>query len=230
MQEIVKTYMLNDLDTMIPMGRDDFYKEQIECFKREWKPNRAVEVINIIMFDENKQLIIQKRSQHKKHNPWLLDKSVWGHVQSKNTVPFTVQIETIEELEIPSIILDPIDHNIQDELSFLRKFINSVALITPIDVRFINTKKIIHWKEVIIANKVNLFLGLYGWKIKNSDQEASGVIFYGYDELIKDMAQYPWLFTHEMIDYMQHYKKEITKFLWMLDEVNFHHINNLTNP
>jgi hypothetical protein len=33
MSEIVNTFKLDNLDLLIPMARDDFYKEQVEEFK-----------------------------------------------------------------------------------------------------------------------------------------------------------------------------------------------------
>jgi isopentenyldiphosphate isomerase len=68
-QEIVKTYMLSNPDIMIPMGRKDFYEEQIQAYKTHGRPTRAVEVINIFMFNEAGELIIQKRAKNKNHNP-----------------------------------------------------------------------------------------------------------------------------------------------------------------
>jgi isopentenyldiphosphate isomerase len=68
-QEIVKTYMLSNPDIMIPMGRKDFYSEQIHAYQEHGRPNRVVEVINIFMFNESGELIIQKRAKNKNHNP-----------------------------------------------------------------------------------------------------------------------------------------------------------------
>ena len=69
MSEIVKTYMLDNPSVMIPMERAAFYKEQIKQYALHGKPSRAVEVINIFLFNEKKQLLVQKRSQTKAHNP-----------------------------------------------------------------------------------------------------------------------------------------------------------------
>jgi hypothetical protein len=34
MSEIINTYLLEDSDTLIPMNQDEFYREQIEVFKK----------------------------------------------------------------------------------------------------------------------------------------------------------------------------------------------------
>jgi isopentenyldiphosphate isomerase len=36
----------------------------------------AVSIVDIILFNESGELIIQKRAKHKNHNPGLLDKTV----------------------------------------------------------------------------------------------------------------------------------------------------------
>lgn len=76
MSEIVKTYMLSDPEIMIPMERKAFYDEQVVAYLKHGRPTRAVEIVNIFLFNEHGELIIQKRSKHKNHNPGLLDKSI----------------------------------------------------------------------------------------------------------------------------------------------------------
>ena len=86
MSETVKTYLLTDPDTPIPMDRADFYDEQIKVFKETGKPTRAVETISVFIFNTSGQLMLQKRSFDKAQNPGLIDKSVGGHVQYDDTV------------------------------------------------------------------------------------------------------------------------------------------------
>ena len=67
-QEIVKTYILTNPDIMIPIGRDDFYREQTQAYQNHGRPTRAVEVIHVFIFNETGELIVQKRSKTKKYN------------------------------------------------------------------------------------------------------------------------------------------------------------------
>ena len=57
------------------------------------------------MFNSYGEMIIQKRSFDKNHNPGLLDKSIGGHVQFGDTPDYTAMVETIQELQTPSIVL-----------------------------------------------------------------------------------------------------------------------------
>ena len=50
MLEIINTYLLSDPQRVIPMKREDFYKEQIDTFKKNKKPSKAIEVIQILLF------------------------------------------------------------------------------------------------------------------------------------------------------------------------------------
>ena len=106
MSEILTTYLLDDLDQPMPMGRDEFYDSQIECAKKGEKPNRAVAIVDVLLFTLDGEVIIQKRSSNKRHNAGLLDKSLGGHITFGDTPDFTVMTETLQELEIAAIVLD----------------------------------------------------------------------------------------------------------------------------
>ena len=58
MSEIINTYSLDNPFNMIPMDRDEFYREQVEIFKKEGKVTKAVEIVNILIFNSHGELII----------------------------------------------------------------------------------------------------------------------------------------------------------------------------
>ncbi len=76
MTEIINSYNLDNLDSLIPMDRKEFYDTQVKVFQDTWKPMMAVEVVNIFLFNESWEMILQKRSSHKAHNANLIDKSI----------------------------------------------------------------------------------------------------------------------------------------------------------
>jgi hypothetical protein len=79
------------------MDRDDFYAEQIALAESGKLTNKYVEVVNVFLFTEHGELIVQKRSREKKHNANLLDKSMGGHVRCGDTPSLTAMIETVQE-------------------------------------------------------------------------------------------------------------------------------------
>jgi len=204
--------MLSNPDIMIPMGRKDFYSEQIHAYQEHGRPNRVVEVINIFMFNESGELIIQKRAKNKNHNPWLLDKSIWWHVQWEDAVDYTAMVETIQELQIPSLVLrDAFDF--KKTYHVLKNYLDTVAIMRCIDRKIHYNTKIINGKEIIIGNNTSIFIGLYSGRVKNVDREASGILFYDFDDLLEEMIKYPALFTQDLHAYCEYYKDDLRLFI-----------------
>jgi hypothetical protein len=58
MPEIINTYLLTDPETALPMNRDDFYAEQIAAFKKDGKPTRANDVVQVFLFRSNGELLV----------------------------------------------------------------------------------------------------------------------------------------------------------------------------
>ena len=57
MSEIINTYLLSDPDTLIPMDRDEFYAEQIAAYEKTGQPTRAVEIIDVFIFNRFGELL-----------------------------------------------------------------------------------------------------------------------------------------------------------------------------
>lgn len=212
MSEMVNTYLLRDPDQVIPMGREEFYEEQMEIFKKTGKPTRAIEIIQILLFTPDKQVILQKRSKSKKHNPGLIDKSIGGHIISGDSPTYTVMTETLQELKIPSFVIDTEDDFVRT-LKLLKNFLNTSALIQYIDTRIYNSEKIIGKEKFVIANKYHFYLGVYHGAILPADKEASGVIFYDYSELLDEIKEYPDLYTTDLKFFLAKYEKRIRDLL-----------------
>jgi hypothetical protein len=69
--------MLNDPEKrLIPMERKAFYDEQFALSVNGQEPNRSVDVVQVLLFTLDGEVILQKRSQNKAHNPGLIDKSI----------------------------------------------------------------------------------------------------------------------------------------------------------
>ncbi len=211
MTETVNTYMLDNPDILIPMDRKEFYAEQVAEFKKSGKPSRAVEVVNILIFNSHGEMIIQKRSFDKAHNAGLLDKSVGGHMQYGDTPDYTVMVETVQELQTPSIVLkDTIDF--QKTHILLNNYLETIAIIKNTQPIFYTPTKIINGEEVRIANKMHLYLGVYDGRIRPVDREAKGVLFYSLVEIESEMEKHPETFTDDLKCILTEYKEEIRDF------------------
>lgn len=216
MAEIVPTYLLKDLDQVIPMDRDEFYDEQIEVYKRTGKPSRAVADIKALLFNSHKEAILQKRSHIKRHNPYLLDKTIGGHIRFGDTPNYTLQAETLEELSIPAIVLSS-NEDFKKSYRLLKDYLDRSALVQFIDSRTANLKKRIEGEVIEIATKYNFYIGVYGGTIRPADREAAGVMFYSLSNLDQEMKNHPEQFTDELGFFLTKYSSKIEEFLKCLD-------------
>lgn len=212
MSEIITTYLPNDPGQALPMDREDFYQSQIELFHKGEKPNRAVAIAQILLFTPDKEIIIQKRSKRKKHNAGLIDKTIGGHITFGDTPTFTVLTETLQEMQIPSIVLDTQD-DFKKTYRLLKKFVGSSALVQFIDSRVAPFNKVFEKETVPIINKYYFYLGVYSGAIRPADKEAAGIMFSDFDLLKEDMAAEPELFTNDLRFFLDKYERQITEFL-----------------
>lgn len=212
MSEIINTYLLSNPFELVPMDRDDFYREQIESFKNIGEPSRANEIINIFLFNSHGELLLQKRSYDKKHNPGLIDKSIGGHVVYGDTPDYSVMLETVQELQTPSVVLRT-EEDFNKTYQILDKYLETVSLIKLSATKLIIPIKIINGEKIKIANKMNIYFGVYDGRIRPVDREAKGVLFYSLEELEQEMKQFPDLFTDDLHILLKDFNTEINEFV-----------------
>jgi len=212
MAEKINTFLLKNPFESISMDRKDFYDEQIKAYKDTGSPTRAVEIVNILLFNSYGEMTIQKRSFDKNHNPGLLDKSIGGHIQLGDTPDYTVMVETIQELQTPSIVL-------KDEIDFIKtfnllgKYLDTISVIKYFTTTLYSPIKIINKENIPIANKMHLYFGVYDGRIRPVDRESKGVLFYSLSELKNEMDANPDTFTNDIHYIMKEYKSDIEKFV-----------------
>ena len=197
MSEILNTFLLKDPETPIPMDLEKFYSEQISIYQKTGNPTRACEIVDVFIFNTEKQLIVQKRSQDKKHNPGLLDKSIGGHVRYGDTPDYTVMVETVQEMQTPSIVLKN-KSDFKKTFKLLADYLTTVSIIGHGSSDIMLLEKKIDGRPVIIANKVHVYLGIYDGRTKTVDKEAQGLLSYTLADLDKEMKAIPSLYTGDM--------------------------------
>lgn len=212
MSEIITTYRLDDLAQPIPMGREEFYEDQIAVFKKTGKPTRAAAIADVLLFDSDKQIILQERSKFKKHNPGMTDKTMGGHITFGDTADYTVMLETLQELNIPSFVLNN-EEDFKKTYKLLNKFTQNTCIVQLVDTRTVNLKKIFGKEVVPIANKYYLYLGIYNGAYKPSDKEAAGIKFFNYNTLLDDIKVEPEKYTDDLKFFTTKYSNEIKRFL-----------------
>ncbi|MFA6305042.1 MAG: NUDIX domain-containing protein [Patescibacteria group bacterium] len=217
MSEIINTYLLDDPETVIPMDRGEFYAEQIKVFKKTGQPSHANEIVDIFVFNSSGEFLVQKRSDNKAHNPGLLDKSVGGHVVFGNEPDFTVMVETVQELQAPSIVVKN-DVDYKKTINLLDEYLKVVAVIKYIGTKIYKIEKIINGQKIIIANKIHAYFGVYDGSIKPVDKEARGILWYSLAELDNEMKKFPDTFSGDMHALLKELRPEIEEFLALLSK------------
>jgi len=212
MSEILKVYNLNDPDTAIPMDRDKFYKEQLAIYKKTGKNTMAADVVSVLIFNNSDELIIQKRSHKKAHNAGLLDKSIGGHVRFGDSADYTVMVETVQELQTPSIVLKNTD-DFKKTRVLLHDYLTTINIIKHSHSRIQTWNRTVDNKVVKMTNKVHAYFGIYDGRIKPVDREAKGILYYSMEELEKEMKEFPETFTNDLHVLIKDLKPEIKDFL-----------------
>ena len=172
MTEIITTYDVANTNVAIPMDRDEFYREQVKISKRGEKPSRAAGIIAVFLFNSHGEIFIQKRAYTKGHNPGLFDKSIGGHIQEGNTSDYTTMVETIQELQTPSMVLKNRDDFLKT-FNLLKDYIKTVSIIQYIKTEPNLLSRVIDEKKVNIANVSSLYFGVYDGRIRPVDRESS---------------------------------------------------------
>lgn len=212
MSETINTRKMNDLAHVIHMDRVKFYKDQIENYKSGKKPEFAVDIVDIFLFNEHGELFLQKRSKDKAHNAGLIDKSMGGHVQHGDSPEYTAMVETVQELQVPSIALNKKDE-FEKTYRTLEKYLSTVAVLKPITKRAYIFNKLINGVEIPVANFVHLYFGVYGGPIKTVDREAVGILQYSLEDLEQELKQFPNTFTHDLMKLFAEHKEDLFEFV-----------------
>lgn len=195
-----------------PYDRDMFYDEQIELYKQWIAPTKYVHIINVFLINLSGEIILQKRSHGKRHNPNLLDKTIGWHAQRWDLIDYTVMLETVQELQVPSIVIRAQD-DFDKKFMLLKDYLHVIALIKHVDTKGFVLQKVMKEWLIPVWNISHLFFGAYAGSVKNIDLEAKWVLFYELDDLIQEMKESPKSFTDDLHQYIHKYEKELRDFI-----------------
>ena len=212
MDEIINSYDLKNPEVAMPMSREKFYAEQVAAYTSKGVSTAAIEIIDVFLFNAEKELFIQKRSFQKAHNPGLLDKTVGGHVRHGDTPDFSVMVETVQELQTPSIVLKN-QADFTKTLILLREYLDTVAVVMHMGTLLVPLKKVFPEGTMPIMNRVQLYFGIYNGRTRAADHEAKGVLHYTLPELEQEMGKFPAAFSDDLSFFLKEYKQQMVDFI-----------------
>lgn len=215
MSEIVTTYQLKDLSQPVPMDRDEFYEEQIALAKAGEKPTRSVAVVQVLLFTPDGEIMLQKRSRSKAHNAGMFDKTLGGHIRFGDSSNYTVLAETLQELSVPSFVLDSKDE-FEKTYTLLKGHIRDAAFVYFVDSKTYNSKKMFDETERAIANTYYFYLGVFAGSVKPSEREAAGMLYLKKNLLEEKFESQKDHFTEDLSYFLSKYSKKIDEFVQSL--------------
>jgi isopentenyldiphosphate isomerase len=193
--------------------RKQFYEDQFSG-RRDF----AVHVIDILIFNTNGDIVLQKRSHTKAHNAGLLDKSIGGHIVYGDTPEYTVMVESVQELLTPSIVLKN-DADFTKTLILLKDYTETLSIVKPIEVREWTLNKLHDGVLKPVNNVVHMYFGVYDGRTRPADREAAGTLYYSFDNLKQEIAQNPNQFTDDLIEMVEAYSDKIVEFQALIKEL-----------
>ena len=216
MSEQITAFRPDKPDEVFPYDRDKFYQEQVEHFRAGKKPNMGCHTIEMLIFNEAGEMLVQKRSYTKHHNPGLLDKSVGGHIQFGDGLNYTAMIETVQEIQVPSIIVD--DEDYPRTFDLMKRYLGTIAVMKNLGVFIHDFPKIIGDDTLPVLNKKFVYLGVYAGATKTVDGESAGILQYPLDQLKAEVEQHPETFTHDLRMILEVYGQDLEDFVAFLQK------------
>jgi len=208
MDEEITVSPLSNIFENRSYSRQKFYDEQFGGDKKDL----AVHVVCVLLFGVDGEIILQKRSSDKRHNPGTIDKTLGGHVKYGDSDSYTIIMETIQELLTPSLLLDN-EEEFDKTLTVLQDYLSTVAVMFKKTTRPWTLKKVADGKAYEVDNIVHLAFGVYGGRMRPADKEASGVLYYNsLEQLETEMNLNPDLFTADLKQLIKEYRDDILQF------------------
>jgi isopentenyldiphosphate isomerase len=211
MDELLEIYDL-DNNLLRTQERRDFYKEIDNEYTNNGKITKKVRTIRLQLMNSNGQLYVQKRSNSKKYNSGLYDKTVGGHVLKGHTVDVTIAKECAEELGFPAVNLSDEEFNEAVQTTDL----TVIGLFREVDlVDNFQSKRECDESAIIQPFITHFIVGYYDGSIRFSDGEASGVEVFSLEELKSDIKNNPDKFTEDLKFILKNYEqylKPISEF------------------
>lgn len=203
--ELITVSQVGKPNNISSYSRNLFYDEQ---FSDKADTSIAVHVVAVFVITTTGEILLQKRSSTKRHNPRLIDKTLGGHITFGDNPDYTVMVETVQELLTPSIVLKN-DDDFAKTFGLLKNYLNTVALIKHNKVVEMPLAKIVNDKKYIVNNVVHTYFGIYDGSTKPADKESAGMLYYKIEELDDEIDQDPEQFTDDLKTLFKLYRTNI---------------------
>lgn len=185
------------------MERKAFYDKSKAEFLKSGKISNKIKTVRLILLNSNGKIYVQKRSNSKKDNAGLYDKTVGGHVPSGYTWDITLVKECAEELGFPIVVVP------KKEFTQSAKSVDLKVIGVAKEIDFLKnfySTRIMNKKFFIQPYITKIYLGYYDGSIQFKDGESSGIEVFSLKELLKEIKEKPDKFTEDLKFIIKKYK------------------------
>jgi|GEM_PF-538937 len=212
-KELLETYDLRE-DFRGLMTREDFYKEIEAEYLKTGKITKQVRSVRALIMNTNGRILLQKRSEDKKYNAGLYDKTLGGHCTLRQQSNLALVAELAEELESPGFVCANADflYNLAHiDLKIIGLFKDVGYQSGFMSLRKGNPEK--GTSDIVQPFMNHFYFGVYNGRFSWVDTEVRGMDSFPLDDLVKTMEQKPDQFTEDMKVMLPIYRPHIESVL-----------------
>jgi len=189
----------------------EFYKKLRSEYRRTGKVTKKVHTIRLFLINGDGCIFLVRRSDLKKENKWLFDKTLSTHVRKDETPKYTVLRESSEELEFPAIVLDQEDFEIAVKENDLLLFGATKEIETIENFRALYRYR--DESDAIFPQITTIFFGVYNGPIRFEDHETDLIELFDLDELLMELKKNPEKYTEDLKVLVSKYEKQLRELI-----------------
>ncbi len=185
--------------------RDKFYSGSKKEFRETGKITKKVKRVILLLMNSRGKIYLQKRSETKKENPDLYDKTIGGHVPEGLEEDVAIIKECSEELGFPVAVLGKKDF--EDAVGSINLKITGIIKRIGL-IRNDSSIRISRNGERFSMPYVSyVYIGYYDGSIMFADGESSGVEIFSLERLKEKMENSPAEFTSDIRKMIEKYEE-----------------------
>ena len=204
--EIITLYTKDTPHQPQQCERGDYYQNDFTTYR-----NHYPALIDVFLFNAHGDMLLQKRSRHKRKNPGRLHTTVGGHINWGESPAFAVTHECMEELGAPSLVFPKADY--AQAFAKLHPYTKKVALLCEINENYRD-----HTNDAIesrrnIKDRIWLYFGRYDGPVEIPDRDCSGYEWIDLATLKNEFASKPEAFTDGIRVFVETHENEMQEFI-----------------
>jgi len=211
--ELLELYDMQE-DLIRVDTRENIYREIEAEYQETGKITKQVRTVRAIIMNTRGRILLQKRSEDKKYNAGLYDKTLGGHCNHRQQSNLALVTELAEELEAPGFVCENADflYNLKHiNLKVIGMFKNLSYQPRWMSFRKGNASRGV--KDIEQPFMSHFYFGVYDGRFTWADDEVRGMDSFTLEELTANIRDRPEIFTRDLHVMMPMYQPHIEAVL-----------------